>query len=392
MQRSVNTRAAVALAAIVLVGGCAAPGTHESARQDAQKRWDGARARIKARLAADHLEAGAFNDAAAELAEASRLDPNPGAYLPLQVRLLLALGDVDEARAALERAETAQPNPEIDYLRGIVCQQQQRWDDALACYLAAVEQRPADQSYTIAAAQAWLQLGAAEEALQLLEAQQARNGWTVGCQAAMAECREQLGEWRAAADAWQRVADAKGEDRDVTERLALARFRAGDFAAALPLARWLCRDEAAAAPADRMLLVDCLTELGELNEARGAAMRAMEHDGGRAPALLRLARIYAAGGDVQMALRTAQQALSAQPDDPMSLELSAALALRCGERATATALARRLRSVSRDGVNALADRILGDSATGPTASDAATGKEKEAPPDASLETSGAGRR
>lgn len=346
----------VGAVALALSPGCDT--TQHRAKQEATLRWNQARAQVKARLAADQFEAGNVDAAAAELAQADRLNPDDPRLAALRVRVSLARGEVARAAQLLEQTRLeGRPQAEIEYLLGVVRQQQERWDDALAAFLRAVGINPEEVAYVVAAAQAWLQLGQPRAALEFLEGQALRFGWTNAYQAALAECHEQVGDWAAAASAWQRVACADNDRTGIRERLAVALYRAGRYGEAIPVFEELLK-EGAGQPdgAARLMLAECYLPQGQTTAAREQVQMVLQRDQNNLPALRLLARTWGAVGEYGSALRAAQRALSVAPRDVGTLELAAALAWRAGDDDLAGAMAARL--LELDAQNPVARHVL----------------------------------
>lgn len=153
-------RLAVLAAAAVAWHGCQTPGVQQQSREEATQRWRIARSSVKAQLAADQMEMGRVEDAAAELDEALRLDPNNADLSLMQARVFLARGDNAAALETLENLERDHgPSAEAHYLIGIVCQQRLQWPAAEEYFLSALEQSPSEVAYLSAAVQARLQAG-----------------------------------------------------------------------------------------------------------------------------------------------------------------------------------------------------------------------------------------
>ncbi len=341
----------------ILVFACQS--TQREAREQAAQRWDRARADVKVKLAADQFAAGDIRGASAQLAEACRLAPDAPDFIPLRVRVLLAEGQLAAAEellrgdAAASEAQTA----DVAYLRGVVCQQQQRWDAACAAFEQAAELAPDDVAYLVAATQARLQLGQPQAALEHLTAGAERHGWTETYQATLAECHEQLGDWPAAAAAWRRVAGAAGVDAEPRARLGLALFQAGRYADAIPE---LLHATAAAATGEvavlRLGLAECYLNVGQAALARAQVQLAARAAPDDVRVFTLLAQTHAACGDFDLARQAGTRALRLAPDNPRTLELAAALAWRAGDQAAAAAAAAHLSA--RDPDNPIARHIL----------------------------------
>ncbi len=345
----------VAVLAVVWLSGCRSP--QAIARQEAGARWNTVRAQVKAQLAADQLNAGHVQAAAAELAEARRLDPQRRDLAVLEARLLLAGDRTAEAAALLESAPLDDADrPEAAYLLGIARQQQARWEEALAAFEQAAAARPDDVTYAVAAAQVRLQLGDATGALAFLVQRQSELGWTNAFQAALAECHEQCGDWSAAAAAWRRVAGRSDADAGLRERLALALFRAGACDEAIPVLESLVAADNPEVEALRVPLAECLLAVGRTAAAQLQVQTLLRNHPEHVPALLLLARCRAAQHDYAAGADVAARAATLAPQLVPAAELAAALAYRAGDIERVRFWTARLRALEPD--NAVAARLL----------------------------------
>lgn len=356
MTRLTQTLHVAAGGALLLALGCQSP--QQEAREAALRRWNHARAEVKVKLAADQLEAGDVDAAAGELAEADRLDPDNPNHVVLEARVCLAKGQLNAAERILESAQLEGNNQaEAEYLLGLVRQQQQRWEDALAAFLHATELNPDELEYVVAAVQTWLQLGEAQVALEFLEKRTTQFAWMTAYQSARAECQEQLGNWSAAASTWQRIVDGGEDDEVLRQRLAVALFHAQRYVEAVPVLQDLLQNQPEVMGGWlRLMLAESYLAEGRLTAARDEVRTLLRTDPDHPAALRLLARTLSGLGEYDAALRTALRALELQPRDEHALELAAAIAWRAGDRVKAQRLAWQLQEVAPD--NTIAGRIL----------------------------------
>lgn len=359
-RRAMVWKAGVGLAALIVFAGCAS--TQPKAIEAATHRWNAARAQVKTRLASDQFAAGHTEAAAAELAEAYRLDPENEQLILLQARIWLAQGRLGEAEKLLETTELeGKAQAEVLYLRGVVRQQQQQWFAAQELFERAAALDEDEIVYLVAAVQMRLQIGSAQVARHMLEQAAPRFGWTSAYQAALAECHEQVGDWSVAALAWERVAAAPEADDEVRRRLAQALYRAGRYEdAATALSPLVAACDAEVDELLTPLLIQCHLELGQADAARRLAenyVRLRPEDG---QALRLLAHATAQAGDYESALRTARRALAQNARDPAALELCTALAWHTGRRDDSLAMARKLVALDRE--NAVAKHVIAEAA------------------------------
>jgi tetratricopeptide (TPR) repeat protein len=328
------------------------------AREESAERWNHARAQLKAKLAADHLSAGHIEDAATELAAATRLDPtNPG-LLTLQARVCLARGELMTAQRLLEEVPAeAELRAEIEYLQGVVQEQRLDWPAALEHYRRATEAAPQEVAYLVAIVHTTLQLGQTDDALALLELREPQFGWTDAYHAALAECREQLEDWAGAASAWRKVADAH-DDAGIRERLAIALYRAGNRSEAIQHLEALLQEAGPQADTTlRLALAQCLLEEGQPAEAHEQLSLVLRAEPRDIPALRLVARVFAQQRQFDRALQAAERALRLDRDNLYSLELAATLALRSGQNARALTLTERITQLAPDSDNLVAQAI-----------------------------------
>lgn len=342
----------IAAVLVLVVAGCAT--LPPRAREAANERWKLARARFKAQLAADHLNAGRIAAAAGELAEATELAPASREWEPLRARVALARGDIALADSILQNITPEhQHDAEVAQLIGLVREQQRRWPEALAEHRRAMRLAPDDVSYVVVAAHAALQMGRVEDALELLRSAEERFSWSPAYQAALAECFEQLGRWPECAAAWQRAVDEDPKDRHARERLAVALSRADRCDDAIPLLAEVLETAAGpSAAALRVRLVECLLATGPRAEAVRQARELTQLTPSDARAHRLLAQACALAGDERAALAAAHRALTLDPRDIPTLELVATLAWKTGERTLLGAALDQL--VAADPANAVA--------------------------------------
>lgn len=344
------------LAAACALSGCQAP--QRQARLEAQRRWRLARAGVTAKLASELLRAGQLKDALEELEKARSLSPGDPALRLLEARIALARADLPAAETALDQIPPDSPaHAEAQYLRGVLAQQQGRWERAEQFYRRALELAPDDPAAVAALVQVLLQQNRSDEALSVLERHHRRLGRTAAYQAALAETLEQRGEYDQAVRAWRAVVMRCGA-ADARYRLALALFCAGRYDESRQVIEDLLDKPPATAsvPLLKVLRARCLLYGGQPGKAQAALRTLLREWPRNGPALTALAEVLLVQGRIREAASLAEQAGRLDPDDPQVLELRAALRVATGNRAGAVALARRLRQ--RQPASRIATEIL----------------------------------
>jgi Tfp pilus assembly protein PilF len=335
--------------------GCAAPTRHDRASDAAKERWNLVRADTKAKLASEQLSAGHLDQAAVQVAEARRLDPESTALQLMQARVLMGQGRSEDARLLLERVVVEGPQrAETDYMLGILAQQRLDWDGALQHFLGAIDSDPREVAHLTAAVQVLLQVGDAQSGLALLRQHEREVGWQPAFEAAAGECYEQLGLWTDAARAWRRAVRADANST-ISERLGLALWRAEEWGEAADILAELVQGGTASVTL-QLALVECLIQLDRGGEAREFLTPILRQDPRHRGALRLLAEAQVREGALEQALLTLARALHAAPADEGLLELGAAVAHRLQRHDLAARYAGRLLDISP--ASAIAARIL----------------------------------
>lgn len=328
-------RTGLLLAAAALVSGCNA--LPKRAHEAATERWNLARARGKAQLAAEQLAQGKVDEAAGALNEARQLAPDVDDWAPLQARVLMAQGRASEAEALLRRASlSGDSEAEGKYLLGAALEQEERFDEALAAYREAVELGPNQLDYVVVAAQVALQIGNIDAATEVLAIAAPRFSWSAAYQGVQAECCEQRRDWTGAATAWRRVLEDRPTDADVRMRLVAVLATVGFCGEARDALRELPPEAQKTIPTTELVrLAECFVSAGQPAAAVEFADRATAAAPEDPRPLRLLARALGASDDARRALAPARRALSLEPEDVATMELVAGLAWRAGDTALA---------------------------------------------------------
>ncbi len=327
--------------------GCESAG-FRVAKEQSEQRWNAARGKVKAQLASDQLESGNITAAAVELAEAMRANPDDDDLIPLQARVHLAAGELNQAQRALERGYGPDAAPEVDYLLGVVWQQREQWDAALECFERAATKAPREVAYATAYAQTLTQRGRAPEARDWLVNVAHELAYTAAYQATLGEAYEAAGDDRAALTCWRKVAESGERDPRLRQRLALALCKAGETQDAIPLLRELIAEDNPGADALRVKLAECLLVLEEFDAARDVALETLRRRPGDVGAMCVMAHVLTRRGAEREAFDQARRAVALEPDNIAALELATTLALRTGQHEQARAYATRLLALEAD--------------------------------------------
>jgi len=139
------------LTAAALLPGCA---SHVDRKAEATNRWNQVRARMKYDLALEQYERGRADTAIETVNEAIAADPTSSQSHLLLAQCYLEQGKIVSARRAAEAAKAAAPeSAAVEYTLGVIAEQAEQLDSALAHYRQARELDPRQVDYVVAQAE-----------------------------------------------------------------------------------------------------------------------------------------------------------------------------------------------------------------------------------------------
>lgn len=383
----------IVVAVLLLGASCARQSKQPTVSEQAQSRWNAARATVLYNLGRDQYAAGNFESARKSVTEALRLDPTNANVLVLSARLDIESGRLESAVAALQAARESAPlDPEPDYLLGVIAQRWQRCDEALQHYASATTKNPNELAYLLAQSEMLVQLGRPDEALSMLQSKVVHYENSAAIRDAVGQLLMQAGRPAEAAEMFRQASILASEDAAIREHLGLALYQSGRFREANEVLTRLTGEEPFASRADLWLAIgECRLKLGRFAEARSAFETASGLDPhevatwlGIAKSALRLNDVRRAeisvrkalvinpnSADVQLALgylrlkqdrfdearQAFEKALSRSPADPVTLCLLGLSLERLGQRDRASEC--YLRALKLDPSDELATRLLG---------------------------------
>lgn len=288
---------------------------------------------VRERLVRLALEEEEFELASRVAAELLEIEPDNAEVHVLSGLAAARREQVDEARAAFERAIEVSQGEQVDayYQLGLLEQEAGRISEARTAFEAAIAQDPSFDA-------AWNDLGLVHFELEEYERAEAAFRQAIALRPDFAAAWSNLGRSLASHGAYQdavgayiRARDADPSDRVTRLRLAIAQRRSGDAPAAIATYQALVRDEPRYVSAWYNL---GLTLAGERRdeEAARAFRNALAIDPDHRSSLISLGRLDVSAGRFEEAIARFTRALDQQPDDA-SLRVSLGEALRdAGDR------------------------------------------------------------
>jgi putative PEP-CTERM system TPR-repeat lipoprotein len=234
------------------------------ARMSRQAGFDAARL---THIAGLMLRIGALDDARAALDKALSADPNDVAAQHLRVELDLRAGRHDAAEKRARELRARQGDAASAALFGRVLMARNKPAAAVPEFRAALTAQPGG-AHTLALFQALLAAGDGDAAIALMRDWLRDNSHDVAAEAALAEAHLRLGKWSEARDAYQRYLEKRPNDVGALNNLANVLLRLDD-----PRALTVARQAHALAPADP----DVADTLGWILVRRGEPAQALPY-------------------------------------------------------------------------------------------------------------------
>ncbi len=315
-----------------LLVGCEGmkPGWLSAHREEAEQRWQNARANVRLELAEKQLNSGQFASAEAELARVATDDPqHPGLRLT-QARLAVARGQFSQAEPMLRELTAQTPaNPEAFYLLGATLQQANQLDEAIDAYINAATLEPANHEYQLAVAECQLSAARAGEALEWLEQARRSAGLLENpdYHRLLGQCYRLAGDDAQAVQAYEMAVMLGADDPLTQKELAFLYVGLGDYASALLWLEPLLRKEEPESDVLTMAAARCYLETGQPQKARTKLALYVRSTGDPLGWML-LAEATARCGDATAAVANAQRAVAADPNSTAALQLLAGLAVQ----------------------------------------------------------------
>jgi len=324
------------LAVVIIPAACSGHGEYTTEGiSAAERRMQALKAATEYSMAEQAFLAGDLDKAAERLGLAIAFAPEVAINRVLLARVRLEQGRIGEALAELDRAiELDDTDAEARYYAGVVAERLQRTADAVEHFRAAAAAEPLDPQYTVAAAEALVDLRRYDEAERFLRDSEVHDH-APAVKQLLGHIAMIRGLHPEAADRFAEAALLAPEDDSIREDLAAALVAAGRFADAdAEIARLLAAPVDASgspqdAPAPRRGLLHlrgmCLIALGRPIEARRVYRTLSEGDRGASDieAWVGLGRSAFLIGDERTLLHAARRASAVDPARPDGVVLLA---------------------------------------------------------------------
>ena len=329
---------------------------HEIDKQQAERRWNEVRSRVKYQLADQQFSRGLFEDAAANVTEALALDPTRPESFAMLTKCHLEMNKPASAQQAIDMARQLDlESAELHYMQGVLFEQRDRTDEAIEKYAKAQSLDPTKIDYLIALVENLVVQGHIEKARRVIQQEAARvddDGSIAVLSAYIALLTDQVEE----AAAHLRSAMAYGTKSDLVQ-LELGRIlvRMHRYREALPLLQPLLArfDETERDGVLRRAAAACYMNEDEPGEAKQVLLNYARRHPNDAGAQLLLAKAALAQGDTMTALAAVTRAEKTAAHHPEVRFMRAVLHWKRGESDAAATLLGAIIDESPNDVDAL---------------------------------------
>lgn len=233
---------AVALVSAALLGGCA----NKTNQEQAEMRWQDARARVMVELASDQLEQGSIDDARASIERARAASPRLAESHILAARCDLEEDNLRSAADALVLARMLEAEPKVHaeaaHLQGVIAERWRETDEAVRRHRESTVLNPIEPAYAVALAETLVAADQANEAAELLERRLPQSQGEASIFDALGQVYQALGRNDEAAEMFRRAVIYAPNDDDLAARAAFAMLEAGDPASSVTTLRRLAEE------------------------------------------------------------------------------------------------------------------------------------------------------
>ncbi len=323
----------VTISVLCLAAGCQSQSNMSQAREDAQKRWQQARAQVLCSLATEYLKAGQLDKAAGSVQDARALDPASGPACLLGGRVAIEQGKYLLAIADLTKfCEQSPKNAEARYLLAVAQEKNGDLEQALKSYRQASDLDRGNIFPVMAAAEVLILLNRAPEAQEYFAPYVDRGGADPAVYELAGRMAMMTRGYAKAAEYFQQAHDLDFGNVRYREALAEAQYRDGRFARATetytdllglqdytPSAMTYCR------------LGDCYMALHDAAHAKNMYLKATELSPTSAGAWAKHAEAALALKDEARAIASAQASLDLEPDNVQAATVLGYAMVRSGK-------------------------------------------------------------
>ena len=340
-------RILVPVAVLLMLGlGCQSSKTTQ--KEEATRRWNGARSGVLYSLAKSQYEAGNFDKARQTINEAIQLSPQSAELHILSAKLAIEQGQLEPAEHELAVARGCDPaNAEADYLSGVIYQRWRRTETAYEFYSKAADKAPAELAFLLAKAEMLVAMDRSDEALKLLQEKVVYFENSPVIRDAVGQLLVARGKYKEAVEMLRRASILAEDDLSIRERLGLAMFYAKDYREAEDVLVRLTHQEPYTKRVDLLIAVgECQLQLNKPREARANFETAAQIDSSAPQLWLCLAKAAMQLNDLGRAELSLKKALALNANDPEANLLQGYLRLRQDRLSEALEFFRKASSAS----------------------------------------------
>jgi tetratricopeptide (TPR) repeat protein len=307
-----------------LVGCAGMVGHMDKDKQDAAEQWQENRAKVHADLARSYHETGDLKNARLKCEEALAMQPLDTNLRIRLVRICLDQNDPRSAMTHLKKLEEDRARYELDpnsvrmwkvfYFKGVAMERQNKFSDALACFLEARKLKPDESACSLAIAEVYVEMGKPIAANDDLH----KHVNVMADDPAAAEIAGQIAlllqQYDPAIRYFNHARDLDPRNTRYQELLAEAYYRKGNLPqAGRTIERLMEQQNYEPSAMAWALLGDCRTAQGRTPDAILAYRKSCEIEANNAQYHLMLARAMIEGRDWPGAIPVARRAASLQP-------------------------------------------------------------------------------
>lgn len=319
MPRMRTASGLVLLAGGIALAGCGTHGKYTSELMDSS-RTNAARLRAATQydLASQQFHSGELELALDSITNSIALNPEVARSFLLQGRVHLELGEPQAALAAFADGLVAggpEPDPDLHYYSGVAEERLGRLEDALASYRSAAASEPTSAHYHLAVAEVLIDLDRLDEAQALLEGLGEQFDAHPGFRQALGHIAMLKKDADRAVHYFSEAVVLSPDDPVLLEDLSLALVAAERYAEAeVALWRLMGADGGQGRPDLQLLRASCLLELDRPVEARAILLGMAEGDEGVDPEVwVRLVDVALVLGDDWLLRRAADRLIATAP-------------------------------------------------------------------------------
>lgn len=336
--------AAIAMAsAFGAVAGCSGGGksytkTHVSS---AKVKMDGLKAATEHQMALQAFMAGDLQKAIKHCDYSISLNPKVVRSQLLRGRIMLEMGNLEDAAAAFAKAQELGPeDAEVYYFNGLLAERINDTPAAVAAFTKAAELEPANPQYAIAAAENMVNQKQLDQADSFLAARSEQFKHNPGVRQLRGHIQLMRGDAHGAAKLFSEARLLAPDDAAITEDLARTQMQIGEFGQAeANLLRLIRRPEFAARQDLKLLRSQCLVQLGRVVDARSILIEITNSDEGATniEAWTLLTKVSLEVNDIGRARQAVARLVALQPREAEPYVLRALVQRKAGEFAAAQA-------------------------------------------------------